>query len=424
MIGRFRQQDELLSEPKGFDDYDLRLGDMMRGERATLGKSLLDVQRELKIKATYIAAIENADPSAFETPGFIAGYVRSYARFLGLDPEWAFKAFCVESGFSTAHGMSEAASAGKRQDNLREPSPFGSRNLGVALKGESFLARIEPGAIGSIAVLVGLIGLLGYGGYSVLREVQRVQVVPVNRAPEVIADIDPLDGVAPADENSDDPAVAAARDGFDRLYRPQALDVPVMVARDGPIGTIDPRESGTFRGTGPASTPVESIPDASRVAGLETEFDDATEAAVLAALADSAGPEGQEGPQVVADTIPEVVVFAVRPSWVRVRSADGTTLYEKIMDEGDRFVLPRTEEPATLRTGESGAIYFAVNGDPYGPAGGAGQVTGNLALSADNLTSTYEVANITQDTALARVVAELQEDPPRLPGQDTPAPAE
>ena len=84
-------------KPKGFDDFELRLGDLMRGERATLGKSLLDVQRELKIKATYIAAIENADLSAFETPGFVAGYVRSYARYLGMDPEWAFERFCAEA---------------------------------------------------------------------------------------------------------------------------------------------------------------------------------------------------------------------------------------------------------------------------------------------------------------------------------------
>ncbi len=42
---------------KGFDDYELKLGDIMRGERATLGKSLLDVQRELRIKASYISAI-------------------------------------------------------------------------------------------------------------------------------------------------------------------------------------------------------------------------------------------------------------------------------------------------------------------------------------------------------------------------------
>ncbi|MCB2159454.1 MAG: helix-turn-helix domain-containing protein, partial [Rhodobacteraceae bacterium] len=81
MIGRrVHPSTQGTDKPKGFDDYDLRLGDVMRGERATLAKSLLDVQRELKIKASYIAAIENADASAFETPGFIAGYVRSYAR--------------------------------------------------------------------------------------------------------------------------------------------------------------------------------------------------------------------------------------------------------------------------------------------------------------------------------------------------------
>ena len=78
MIGRWSTKVvEEHVEPQGFDAFELRLGDIMRGERATLGKSLLDVQRELRIKASYIAAIENADPDAFDTPGFIAGYVRS-----------------------------------------------------------------------------------------------------------------------------------------------------------------------------------------------------------------------------------------------------------------------------------------------------------------------------------------------------------
>ena len=54
MIGRIfapQEVEEEIVAPKGFDDFELKLGDMMRGERATLGKSLLDVQRELKIKA-------------------------------------------------------------------------------------------------------------------------------------------------------------------------------------------------------------------------------------------------------------------------------------------------------------------------------------------------------------------------------------
>ena len=46
---------------KGFDEYEILLGDALRGERATMGKSLLDVQIDLKIKASYIAAIENCD---------------------------------------------------------------------------------------------------------------------------------------------------------------------------------------------------------------------------------------------------------------------------------------------------------------------------------------------------------------------------
>ena len=47
-------EEEMTSAP-GFDDFELKLGDVMRGERATLGKSLLDVQRELRIRAAYVA---------------------------------------------------------------------------------------------------------------------------------------------------------------------------------------------------------------------------------------------------------------------------------------------------------------------------------------------------------------------------------
>jgi len=175
MIGRkkSRKPEEVDVAPKGFDDYELLLGDMMRGERATLGKSLLDVQRELKIKASYISAIENADPLVFETPGFIAGYVRSYARYLGMDPERAFEIFCRESGFATAHGMSDEASSIKKsraaeiiagssigRDPFAQPStPFVPTN-------DAFMSRVEPGAIGSTLVLVTLLGAIGFGGWS------------------------------------------------------------------------------------------------------------------------------------------------------------------------------------------------------------------------------------------------------------------
>ncbi len=194
--------------PKGFDDYDLRLGDMMRGERATMGKSLLDVQRELRIRANYISAIEDCNPDAFETPGFIAGYVRSYARYLGMDPDTAFAHFCRESGFATAHGMAAEASTIRKSDMLAERRERGNDPLEAPIMPfspapESLLSRIEPQAIGSSLVLVALIAALGYGGWSVLNQIQRVQLAPVDQTPVVLADLDPLKEATSQPEKAD-----------------------------------------------------------------------------------------------------------------------------------------------------------------------------------------------------------------------------
>ena len=82
-----------------FDDFDVTLGDIIRGERATQAKSITDVRLELRLSKSYIIAIEDGDLSVFRTPKFIASYVRSYAKYLGLDPEKSFDLFCSETGF-------------------------------------------------------------------------------------------------------------------------------------------------------------------------------------------------------------------------------------------------------------------------------------------------------------------------------------
>ncbi|SER94625.1 protein RodZ, contains Xre-like HTH and DUF4115 domains [Tranquillimonas rosea] len=433
MIGRFKtpaaEEDE---RPKGFDDFDLRLGDVMRGERATLGKSLLDVQRELKIRATYIAAIENADPSAFETPGFIAGYVRSYSRYLGLDAEWAWRAFCREGNFETAHGMSQAASikqsrpepAQSAAHSPKKRDPFLEPSISYTPPGQRMLSGIEPGAIGSVAVMIALIGLIGYGGFAVLKEVQKVQFVPVEQSPGVASDIDPLAGAAPQQPEGEETEVAGlnadADEGemFDRLYRPQALDVPVMTPRDGPIAALDPSSVGALSDASERRRLAAASSSLAQQTGPAPDRQDIA-AATPDMLTD--GTLNQDGGvQVVEDTPPQVVMLAVRPSWVRVRSADGSVIYERIMEPGDRFELPRTEEPATLRTGESGAIYFAVNGQTYGPAGQSGQVTSDLSLAAASLTDTYSVADLGSDSDLQTYVAELELGT----GDDADAPSE
>lgn len=376
-------------KPKGFDDFELRLGDLMRGERATLGKSLLDVQRELKIKATYIAAIENADLSAFETPGFVAGYVRSYARYLGMEPDWAFDRFCAEAGYTVSHGMSAAAAPQqlvKARSRSDHADPLANPNATFIPRGEAIWSRVEPGAVGSIAVLVALIGAIGYGGWSVLQEVQRVQLAPVEEAPTVVAQIDPLENAG-----TTAPPVVAARpaetvlaeneapvDVMDRLYRPQALDVPVLTSRDGPIAAIDPRETGV-------------LADAS------------TSQAVDAAVAEAMGSDVQ----VIAAAEQGVEVLAVRPSWVRVNAADGTVLFEKILDAGERYQVPQLEAAAVFRTGNSGSIYFLINGVAHGPAAPGANVVKDIPLAADVLAQTFAPADCTLDEALSQVASQV-----------------
>ncbi|MBT8418638.1 MAG: DUF4115 domain-containing protein [Silicimonas sp.] len=410
---------------KGFDDFDLLLGDIMRGERATLGKSLLDVQRELKIKATYIAAIENTDPSAFDTPGFIAGYVRSYARYLGLDPEWAFKTFCDEGNFAVAHGMSADASvrrvgqpskkaqkspgvkvpgASSKPAHLRDP--FTEPSVSYLPKGERAFSGFEPRAIGSIAVLLVLLGGIGYGGWSVLQEVQKVRLTPVDQTPEVLAELDPLAPAAPATDSDGGvetaELTAPTTDRFDRLYRPEALDVPVLIARDGPISAIDPNTIGAL-----APDPLR---DEGFIAARQARPDNLP-------FAIPGGPSETEGVvaqldtenllppvQVVEETAPSVALLAVRPSWVRVQASDGTVIFEKILDAGETFDVPLTEEPAQLRAGNAGSLYFAVNGKTYGPAGDGPVVIKGVVLEPEALQNGYKVADVDRDNDLKRFV--------------------
>lgn len=399
MIGRWstsRVEDE--EQPTGFDSYEVLLGDVMRGERATLGKSLLDVQRELKIKANYIAAIENADPSAFASQGFIAGYVRSYARYLGLDPEWAYSTFCAEAGFEVDRGLSNGLVSEKKTQRSSEHrgDPLSNPNATWVPQKESIFAGIEPGAIGSISMLLLLIGGLGYGGWAMLKEVQRVDFAPIEQTPGVLSELPELEN-APLAADGENTQVAAAGltapptvEALDRLYRPQALDVPVLTHRDAPISTLNPNSVGVLAGLQTPELPVieESFPES------DTRL---TSAAPVAGKV-----------QVLGADAADVAVFAVRPSWVRIQTADGSVIFEKILDAGETYVLPKTEQAPIMRSGNAGSVYFAVNGSAYGPAGDGATVVKNIALSQDAVRENFALADLEGDADLATVVAELQ----------------
>ncbi|AXC49497.1 helix-turn-helix domain-containing protein [Paracoccus suum] len=408
-------EDEVQAAP-GFDDFELKLGDVMRGERATLGKSLLDVQRELRIRASYIAAIENCDISAFDAPSFIAGYVRSYARYLGMDSDWTFRRFCEESGYQPVHGMAPAASGPKPQRRPTDVAEALANPRAIYLpQPESFWSQIEPRAIGSLAVLIALVGGLAYGGYAVLQEVQKVNLTPVDQAPGVVAALDPAQDVTlPAGgEGETELAVNLPRpEVSDRVYRPQALEVPVLTRRESPIAAIDP---GLTQPEAPSQAADPAAAPGQQAVASGPQLPEGGAPGTVAGTTLAAGEV-----RTVAPDAAEVEILAARPAWVRVTSADGTVILEKTLDAGERFALPKLETPPVLRSGNSGAIYFAVNGQTFGPAAPGPNVVKNIELSPTALTTKYAAADLAKDPELASMVAIASVAP--LAGDGTAAP--
>lgn len=65
----------------------MSIGEELRRARELMGATLSDVENETKIRTKYLAAMEN---DAFDVlPGkvYVKGFLRNYARFLGLDGE-------------------------------------------------------------------------------------------------------------------------------------------------------------------------------------------------------------------------------------------------------------------------------------------------------------------------------------------------
>jgi cytoskeleton protein RodZ len=63
------------------------LGETLRQARLDRGVSLTDAENETRVRRRYLESLENEDYSALPAQVYTRGYIRTYARYLGLDPE-------------------------------------------------------------------------------------------------------------------------------------------------------------------------------------------------------------------------------------------------------------------------------------------------------------------------------------------------
>ena len=69
------------------------LGEEFRSAREARGLTLSEVAEQIHIRSVYLNAIENEDWPAIGAPVYVRGFLRTYARFLGLDAEDAVARF-------------------------------------------------------------------------------------------------------------------------------------------------------------------------------------------------------------------------------------------------------------------------------------------------------------------------------------------
>jgi cytoskeletal protein RodZ len=143
------------------------LGESFRTARESQGLSLSEVADRIHIRSAYLAAIETEDWQAIGPAVYVRGFVRNYARFLGLDADAAVARVAAGSPGSSpiagpASGRSEPSRSGlSTRGQPRRPG---------GVPGEAPKAGLSLWAVAGLAVALVLVAFVGYEYYVYSRQ--------------------------------------------------------------------------------------------------------------------------------------------------------------------------------------------------------------------------------------------------------------
>jgi cytoskeleton protein RodZ len=394
------------------------VGTLLRQARERNGLSLAAAAQQLRIRDSYLRAIEEGNFRALPGATYAVGFLRSYADHLGLDPQEIVRRF-----------REEVEELGRRTQ-LVFPS--------VPAEG-----KIPGGAILMIAAVV---ALLGYGGWYFLseRDTSVAEVAPTmpagtQEAPaeeQVAIGEEPASApaaVEPAAATTDlDSAVAEAvaaaaptatgaeaavpsaaampGDGADEAASPagelastEAADLvpetPSEVAAAEPAGEASdaaqseaPTATAAETATGEAATPSDGgaaavPPEAERHVAEEAATTEVASTDVIPPAPEPPSatedlPQGQQYGVTNADA--RVVLVATQEAWVQIKRSSGEEVWTKVLRPGDSFMVPN-EPGLLLATGNAGGLQVMVDGRPAAALGPIGVVRRGIMLDPQRL---------------------------------------
>ena len=318
-----------------------RAGVELRIARERLGWALPDVAAMLRIRPSYLEAMEAGRFGHLPGKVYALGFLRSYATALGLDPEEMARRFQAETG------------EGTKQPELAFPVPVAERGLPAG-------GFILLGLILAAVAYTGWYHLSGEGKLPA----ETVTPVPARLATLAEQALPGPDGRIPVPAM---PALAAPRPDENGMFEPRhaAAENPLLAAEDTtPAPIVEAAKPSQILSVAPntaVAMPVERVQPQARETALPMSQPD----------------------QVTADGV-RVTLRFTGETWVQIKERGGPVLISKIMKTGDTFPVP-SRPNLVLTTGNAGRVEVLVDGTLAPAIGGAGSVRKDVPLDADQL---------------------------------------
>ena len=328
------------------DTSRLPVGQALRAQREQLGWSLPDVAAWLRIRLSYLEALESGQVAKLPGSAYALGFLRAYSGALGLDADDMSRRFRGETKDVN------------RKPELSFPAPVPERG-------------VPAGAIVLLGVLVvagAYVGWYEFTGHE-HRQVHAVPPVPPALLPYA------------GGSTSPSPQVATVMPGSGQipstsLAAPAALPHPAASAAP-PAGSSAPATAGAV--APPAASAAAPLPQAGPTAPAPAPADTAP---APVAPAPPAVPPVAPVTATPATLPGQVTLRAVATSWVQVRQAGGKVIFDHVLQPGDTWAVPADAGAVTLTTGNAGGLTLAADGIVTPPLGRIGGVRRAMTLSA------------------------------------------
>lgn len=304
------------------------VGELLHDARVARGLDVDTIAKDICVRSSYLTAIETAQHDMLPGNTFAIGFVRAYAKALGLEADELAQAFKEELGVKAAPTMvavqDKRPAAQKTAPRRRLP------------------AWLSP--------------LGGIVGAALVWAVMGSSVAPFT----IVADNDIVD---PATDTAQLLAVQATIEQAPAAVQDSASAVEsATVSVDDILEKEKPAEATVLR-TSEATLPH----------------------SLFLPAANATAPESATRGRT------DIMLSAKEDAWVRIAKEDGTEIWSGVLREGQSY-RPLLDGQVFLSTSNAGAVALTVGQKEISALGGRGEVVNDLALDGKKLLSSNGMA--------------------------------